>query len=58
MIVGSIAKPDKSQFVTGLRKTRSGKIMRRILGKVAENEPGSLGDTTALLDTAVVEEIT
>lgn len=58
MIVGSIAKPDKIQFVTGLRKTRSGKIMRRILEKVAENEPGSLGDTTTLLDTAVVEEIT
>jgi acetyl-CoA synthetase len=56
--IGRIAKPDKIQFVSGLPKTRSGKIMRRILRKVAENELGSLGDTSTLLDPAVVEEIT
>jgi acetyl-CoA synthetase len=56
--IGRIAKPDKIQFVTGLPKTRSGKIMRRILRKVAENELGSLGDTSTLLDPTVVEEIT
>ena len=55
--IGRIAKPDKIQFVSGLPKTRSGKIMRRILRKVAENELGSLGDTSTLLDPAVVEEI-
>jgi acetyl-CoA synthetase len=55
--IGRIAKPDKIQFVTGLPKTRSGKIMRRILRKVAENELGSLGDTSTLLDPAVVDEI-
>ena len=55
--IGRIAKPDKIQFVSGLLKTRSGKIMRRILRKVAENELGSLGDTSTLLDPAVVEEI-
>jgi acetyl-CoA synthetase len=56
-IIGPIAKPDKIQFVSGLPKTRSGKIMRRILRKIAEGETGSLGDTTTLLDPAVVEEI-
>ena len=56
-IIGPIAKPDKIQFVTGLPKTRSGKIMRRILRKIAEGETGSLGDTSTLLDPAVVEEI-
>jgi len=56
--IGRIAKPDKIQFVSGLPKTRSGKIMRRILRKVAENELGSLGDTSTLLDPGVVEEIT
>ncbi|MEZ4740414.1 MAG: acetate--CoA ligase [Flavobacteriales bacterium] len=56
--IGRIAKPDKIQFVSGLPKTRSGKIMRRVLRKVAENELGSLGDTSTLLDPAVVEEIT
>jgi acetyl-CoA synthetase len=56
-MIGAIAKPDKIQFVTGLPKTRSGKIMRRILRKIAENELGSLGDTSTLLDPAVVEEI-
>jgi acetyl-CoA synthetase len=56
-MIGAIAKPDKIQFVTGLPKTRSGKIMRRILRKIAENEIGSLGDTSTLLDPAVVDEI-
>ncbi len=56
-IIGAIAKPDKIQFVTGLPKTRSGKIMRRILRKIAEGELTNLGDTTTLLDPAVVEEI-
>lgn len=45
------------EFVSGLTKTRSGKIMRRILRKVAEGETGDLGDTSTLLDPAVVEEI-
>ncbi len=56
-IIGSIAKPDKIQFVSGLPKTRSGKIMRRILRKIAEGETENLGDTTTLLDPSVVEEI-
>jgi acetyl-CoA synthetase len=56
-MIGAIAKPDKIQFVTGLPKTRSGKIMRRILRKIAENEIGSLGDTSTLLDPTVVDEI-
>lgn len=56
-IIGSIAKPDKIQFVTGLPKTRSGKIMRRILRKIAEGDTSNLGDTTTLLDPAVVESI-
>jgi acetyl-CoA synthetase len=56
-IIGAIAKPDKIQFVTGLPKTRSGKIMRRILRKIAEGELANLGDTSTLLDPAVVEEI-
>lgn len=56
-IIGAIAKPDKIQFVSGLPKTRSGKIMRRILRKIAEGETGNLGDTSTLLDPAVVEEI-
>ncbi len=55
-IIGPIAKPDKIQFVPGLPKTRSGKIMRRILRKIAEGET-SFGDTTTLLDPGVVEEI-
>ena len=55
--IGPIAKPDKIQFVSGLPKTRSGKIMRRILRKIAEGELTQLGDTTTLLDPAVVEEI-
>ena len=56
-VIGPIAKPDKIQFVTGLPKTRSGKIMRRILRKIAEGETGNLGDTTTLLDPAVVDDI-
>lgn len=56
-IIGAIAKPDKIQFVTGLPKTRSGKIMRRILRKIAEGDTANLGDTTTLLDPEVVEEI-
>jgi len=55
--IGPIAKPDKIQFVKGLPKTRSGKIMRRILRKIAEGETKQLGDTTTLLDPAVVDEI-
>lgn len=56
-IIGAIAKPDKIQFVSGLPKTRSGKIMRRILRKIAEGELDNIGDTSTLLDPAVVEEI-
>jgi acetyl-CoA synthetase len=56
-IIGPIAKPDKIQFVSGLPKTRSGKIMRRILRKIAEGETGNLGDTSTLLDPSVVEDI-
>lgn len=56
-IIGPIAKPDKIQFVNGLPKTRSGKIMRRILRKVAEGDTSNLGDTSTLLDPAVVDEI-
>ncbi|MGI9190898.1 MAG: AMP-binding protein, partial [Chitinophagaceae bacterium] len=56
-LIGAIAKPDKIQFVSGLPKTRSGKIMRRILRKVAEGDTENLGDTSTLLDPAVVEEI-
>jgi acetyl-CoA synthetase len=55
--IGRIAKPDKIQFVSGLPKTRSGKIIRRILRKVAEGEVSNMGDTTTLLDPLVVEEI-
>jgi acetyl-CoA synthetase len=56
-VIGAIAKPDKIQLVSGLPKTRSGKIMRRILRKIAEGETDNLGDTTTLLDPGVVEEI-
>ncbi len=56
-LIGPIAKPDKVQFVSGLPKTRSGKIMRRILRKIAEGETSNLGDTSTLLDPGVVEEI-
>ncbi len=56
-IIGPIAKPDKIQIVSGLPKTRSGKIMRRILRKVAEGTVDNLGDTSTLLDPEVVKEI-
>ncbi len=56
-LIGPIAKPDKIQFVGGLPKTRSGKIMRRILRKIAEGELGSIGDTTTLLNPEIVDEI-
>jgi acetyl-CoA synthetase len=56
-VIGAIAKPDKIQFVSGLPKTRSGKIMRRILRKIAEGEIENLGDTSTLLDPGVVDEI-
>ena len=55
--IGPIAKPDKIQIVSGLPKTRSGKIMRRILRKIAEGDASNLGDTSTLLDPTVVEEI-
>ena len=55
--IGPIASPDLIQFAPGLPKTRSGKIMRRILRKIAENEYGSLGDTSTLADPAVVGEL-
>jgi acetyl-CoA synthetase len=56
-LIGPIAKPDKIQFVEGLPKTRSGKIMRRILRKIAEGEPDKVGDVSTLLDPSVVEGI-
>jgi len=55
--IGKIAKPEIIQFVPGLPKTRSGKIMRRILRKIAEGDTGSLGDTSTLLDPDVVDVI-
>lgn len=55
--IGKIARPDKIQLVSGLPKTRSGKIMRRILRKIADGSHDSLGDTSTLLDPDVVEEI-
>ena len=56
-VIGPIAKPDKIQIVSGLPKTRSGKIMRRILRKVASNDFKNLGDTSTLLNPDVVKEI-
>lgn len=55
--MGPIAKPDKIQIVKGLPKTRSGKIMRRILRKIAENDLANIGDTSTLLDPSVVDDI-
>ena len=55
--IGPFARPDKIQVVPGLPKTRSGKIMRRILRKIAEGDTNNLGDTTTLLDPSVVEQI-
>jgi acetyl-CoA synthetase len=56
-VIGPIAKPDKIQFVPGLPKTRSGKIMRRILRKIAEGDTSNLGDTSTLLDPSLVDVI-
>ncbi|MBA3067369.1 MAG: acetyl-coenzyme A synthetase, partial [Hyphomonas sp.] len=55
--IGPIASPDLIQFAPGLPKTRSGKIMRRILRKIAENEFSSLGDTSTLADPEVVTDL-
>jgi acetyl-CoA synthetase len=55
--IGPIASPDAIQFAPGLPKTRSGKIMRRILRKIAENEFGALGDTSTLADPTVVDDL-
>jgi acetyl-CoA synthetase len=55
--IGPIAKLEKIQFTKGLPKTRSGKIMRRILRKVAENDTSDLGDTSTLLNPEVVDDI-
>ena len=55
--IGPFARPDKIQIVRALPKTRSGKIMRRILRKIAEGEISNLGDVTTLIDPTVVEEI-
>ncbi len=55
--IGPIAAPDIIQWAPGLPKTRSGKIMRRILRKIAENELGSLGDTSTLADPGVVDDL-
>ena len=55
--IGPIASPDVIQFAPGLPKTRSGKIMRRILRKIAENEYAALGDTSTLADPAVVNDL-
>ena len=56
-IIGKIAKPEVIQFTRDLPKTRSGKIMRRILRKIANNEFENLGDTTTLADPSIVEEL-
>jgi len=55
--IGPIASPDAIQFAPALPKTRSGKIMRRILRKIAENDTGNLGDTSTLADPGVVEHL-
>ena len=55
--IGPMAKLDKIQFTSGLPKTRSGKIMRRILRKIAHKETSNLGDTSTLLNPEVVQEI-
>ncbi len=55
--IGAIAKPDKIQIVNGLPKTRSGKIMRRILRKIGEGDATNLGDTSTLLDPGIIEDI-
>ena len=55
--IGPFAKPDVIQWAPALPKTRSGKIMRRILRKIAENEIGALGDTSTLADPSVVDDL-
>jgi acetyl-CoA synthetase len=55
--IGPIASPDLIQFAPGLPKTRSGKIMRRILRKIAEDEHGNLGDTSTLAEPGVVDDL-
>jgi acetyl-CoA synthetase len=55
--IGAFAAPDKIQFAPGLPKTRSGKIMRRILRKIAEDDFGALGDTSTLADPTVVDDL-
>ena len=55
--IGPIASPDAIQWAPGLPKTRSGKIMRRILRKIAEDEYGNLGDTSTLADPSVVDDL-
>jgi len=55
--IGPIAKPDLIQWAPGLPKTRSGKIMRRILRKIAENDHATLGDTSTLAEPEVVDEL-
>ena len=55
--IGPIASPDLIQWAPGLPKTRSGKVMRRILRKIAENDYGSLGDTSTLAEPAVVDDL-
>jgi acetyl-CoA synthetase len=55
--IGPIAKPDLLQWAPGLPKTRSGKIMRRILRKIAENDANNLGDISTLADPSVVEDL-
>jgi acetyl-CoA synthetase len=55
--IGPIASPDMIQFAPGLPKTRSGKIMRRILRKIAEDESGNLGDISTLADPTVVDDL-
>jgi acetyl-CoA synthetase len=55
--IGAIAVPDKIQFAPALPKTRSGKIMRRVLRKIAENQIDQIGDITTLADSSVVESL-
>ena len=55
--IGPIATPDAIQWAPGLPKTRSGKIMRRVLRKIAENDFSNLGDTSTLADPAVVDDL-
>ncbi|MDP6153923.1 MAG: hypothetical protein QF785_11135, partial [Phycisphaeraceae bacterium] len=56
-VIGPIASPDVIQWAPGLPKTRSGKIMRRILRKIAENEIDKIGDTSTLADPGVVDDL-